>query len=141
MTPLVFGYTCFVQDISPRLDKLSLRFIKRVFVGYFRTQKGYRCYNPSTKKYFVSADVTFFESVLYFSPPVPGTASASIPFLLSVLRGVNGSGSSRIHVISKPEPDKEFGFGLSLRIFSFLSGSGRFRILNRCIQVLMRVNF
>jgi len=27
-------------------------------------------------------------------------------------RGVNGSGSGRIHAISEPEPDKEFGFGL-----------------------------
>jgi len=73
-----FGCTCFVQDLSPGLDKLSLRFIKCVFVGYSRTQKGYRCYSPSTSKYFVSADVTFFESVPYFSPQGPVTKSESI---------------------------------------------------------------
>ena len=84
MTSRVFGCTCFVQDLSPGLDKLSLKFIKCVFVGYFRTQKGYRCYNPSTRKYLVSADVTFFEFNLYFSPLVPVTIlrlSLSVPFL------------------------------------------------------------
>jgi len=84
MTPRVFSCTCFVQNLSPALDKLSLRSIKCVFVGYFRTQKGYRCYNLSTKKYFVFADVTFFKFVPYFSPLVPSTTSASVLLPLSV---------------------------------------------------------
>ena len=54
--PRVFCCTCFVQDLSPGLDKLSPRSIK----WYSRTQKGYQCYNPSIRKYFVSANVTFF---------------------------------------------------------------------------------
>ena len=33
----VFGCICFVQDLSPSLDKLSPCLIKCVFVGYFRT--------------------------------------------------------------------------------------------------------
>ena len=37
---------CFVQDLSPGLDKLSPRSIKCVFVGHSRTQKEYRCYSP-----------------------------------------------------------------------------------------------
>jgi len=37
MAPRVFDCTCFVQDLSPDLDKLSPRSIKYVFVGYFRT--------------------------------------------------------------------------------------------------------
>ena len=55
----------FVQDLSPGLDKLSLRFIKCIFVGYSRTQKGYRCFHPPTRRYFVSVDVTFFEFIHY----------------------------------------------------------------------------
>ena len=66
MTPRIFCCTYFVQDFSPGLNKLSLWSIKCVLVGYFRAQKGYQCYNPSTRKYFVPADVTFFESVSYF---------------------------------------------------------------------------
>ena len=59
MTPRVFGCTSFVQDLSPRLDKLSPRSIECVFIRYFRTQKEYRCYNPSTIEYLASTDITF----------------------------------------------------------------------------------
>ena len=37
VTPRVFRCTCFVHDLSPALDKLSPRFIKCDFVGYYRT--------------------------------------------------------------------------------------------------------
>jgi len=84
MTPRVFDCTCFVQNLFPGLDKLSIRSIKFVFIRYSRTQKGYRCYNPSTKKYFVSTDITFLESVSYFSPPAPDIASVYVPLPLSV---------------------------------------------------------
>ena len=83
VTPCVFGCTCFVQDLSLGLDKLSPRSLKCVFVGYSRTQKEYKCYNSSTRKYLVSADVTFFESVLYFSTQAPLTASEIAPPSLS----------------------------------------------------------
>jgi len=84
MTPRVFGCTCFIQDLSPGIDKLSSKSIKCVFVGYFRTQKGYQCYNLSTRKYLVSADVTFFESVLFISTQVSLTVSEIVPSSLSV---------------------------------------------------------
>ncbi|KAK2437071.1 putative mitochondrial protein [Trifolium repens] len=66
--PRVFGSTCFVHNLSPGLDKLSARSLKCVFLGYHRSQKGYRCYSPTLRRYLVSADVTFFESVPYFEP-------------------------------------------------------------------------
>ena len=84
MTPRAFGCTCFVQNLSSRLDKLSPRYIKCVFVGYFRAQKGYMYYNPSTMKYLLYADITFFESIPYFSPKVHVTISETVPPLLSV---------------------------------------------------------
>ena len=84
MTLFVFGCTCFIQDLSPRLDKLSPRSIKCIFVVFSRIQKGYRRYNTSTRKYLISADVTFFESTLYFSPQVSITASETTPPSLSV---------------------------------------------------------
>lgn len=54
----VFGCVCFVHQFQ--IDKLSPLSVKCVFVGYSRTQKGYRCYDSNTRRYYVSADVTFF---------------------------------------------------------------------------------
>ena len=36
-------------------------------MGYSRLQKGYCCYSPNTHRYFLSADVTFFEDSPFFS--------------------------------------------------------------------------
>lgn len=68
INPRVFGSTCFVHDLFPGLDKLSPQAIKCVFLGYSRLQKGYRCYSPVHNRYYVSADVTFFEEKPYFLP-------------------------------------------------------------------------
>ena len=38
-----------------------------IFLGYSRTQKNYRCYDPITRKQHLSADVTFFDDTPYFS--------------------------------------------------------------------------
>ena len=72
----VFGSTCFVHDLSPGCDKLSPRAVKCVFLGYSRVQKGYRCYCPSTHRFYVSADVTFFVDTPFFATPTT-TESAS----------------------------------------------------------------
>jgi hypothetical protein len=60
--PRVFGSTCFVHDLTPGRDKC-------VFLGYSRVQKGYQCYCPSTHRFYVSADVTFFEDTMFFVSP------------------------------------------------------------------------
>ncbi|KAJ9689323.1 hypothetical protein PVL29_014817 [Vitis rotundifolia] len=65
--PRVFGYTCFVRTLTLRQDKLSAKATKCIFLGYSRLQKGYRCYSPDTHRYFLSADVTFFEDSSFFS--------------------------------------------------------------------------
>ena len=38
-------------------------------MGYFFTKKGYKCYHPPTRKFYASADVTFFENEPYFLTP------------------------------------------------------------------------
>ena len=66
LTPRVFGCTAFVHVHSQHRDKLDPRVIKFVFLGYSSTQKGYKCYNPTTKFFYISADVTFIENKLFF---------------------------------------------------------------------------
>jgi hypothetical protein len=63
----LFGCVSFVHNLSPGRDKLDPRSYKCIFLGYSRTQKGYKCYSPSLRKHFVSADVTFFETIPYYS--------------------------------------------------------------------------
>ncbi|RVW71987.1 putative protein phosphatase 2C 55 [Vitis vinifera] len=40
---------------------------KMHLLGIFQTSKGYRCYSSETHRYFLSADVTFFEDSPFFS--------------------------------------------------------------------------
>jgi len=56
----------YVHIPTANRGKLDPRALKCVFIGYSSTQKGYRCYHPPLKKYFVSADVTFAENESYF---------------------------------------------------------------------------
>ncbi|RVW91983.1 Retrovirus-related Pol polyprotein from transposon TNT 1-94 [Vitis vinifera] len=74
LPPRVFGCTCFVHILTPGQDKLSAKAMKCLFLGYSRLQKGYRCYSLETHRYFISADVTFFEDSPFFS-----TSSESLP--------------------------------------------------------------
>ncbi|KAL6347733.1 hypothetical protein AAG906_026262 [Vitis piasezkii] len=67
LTPKVFGCTAFVYVHSQHRDKLDPQAIKCVFLGYSSTQKGYKCYNPSVRKFYISADVTFTENKHFFS--------------------------------------------------------------------------
>ncbi|CAA6665274.1 unnamed protein product [Spirodela intermedia] len=61
LIPRIFGCTAFVHIHEQYRDKLDPRALKCIFVGYSQTQKGYCCYYPPTKKFFISRDVTFNE--------------------------------------------------------------------------------
>ena len=62
----VFGCACFVDILTHSQDKLSAKATKCAFLGYSRLQRGYRCYSPYTRRYFVSTNVTFFEDFSFF---------------------------------------------------------------------------
>ena len=66
LTPRVFGCTAFVYVHSQHRDKLDPRAIKCVFLDYSFTQKGYKCYNPSTRKFYISTNVTFTKNKHFF---------------------------------------------------------------------------
>ena len=54
---------------------VSTKAIKCVFLGYSRLQKGYKCYSPTTRRYYMSADATFFEDTPFFSPSMDHPSS------------------------------------------------------------------
>ena len=66
--PKVFGCTCFVLDAHPQVSKLDPKSLKCIFVGYSCVKKGYRCYCPTLRHYFVSTDVEFFETTPFSLP-------------------------------------------------------------------------
>lgn len=69
----IFGCVCYVHIQAIHRDKLDAKAAKCVFLGYSTTQKGYKCYNPKTRKLVVSRDVRFDESSPFFSGPEVST--------------------------------------------------------------------
>ena len=55
-----------MHNPTHKTNKWSAKAFKCVFLGYSSTQKGYKLYHPITKKYLVSKDVIFDESVYYY---------------------------------------------------------------------------
>nr|GFA70386.1 retrovirus-related Pol polyprotein from transposon TNT 1-94 [Tanacetum cinerariifolium] len=57
----IFRSITYVHVLSQRRSKLDDRSKKHVFVGYDKQSKGYKLYNPVTRKVVVSRDVDFDE--------------------------------------------------------------------------------
>ena len=70
--PLKF-FCCiaFIHVHNHKYGKFYPRASKCIFIGYSSMQKGYKCFDPHTKKMFVTIDVTFFETKSYFSHDHP----------------------------------------------------------------------
>ena len=60
----VFGCSVFVHLPNHNWSKLDPRAEKCVFIGYASNKKGYKCYNPQTKKMYVSMDVSFKRRIM-----------------------------------------------------------------------------
>ena len=81
----VFGCVCFVHILTPRQDKLSTKATKCVFLSYSQLQRRYRCYSLDTHRYFISAEVTFFENSSMFTiTHSPSSDVISLPLLYPV---------------------------------------------------------
>ena len=62
----VFGCLCYVMVPGERRNKLEAKSTKAMFIGYSITQKGYKCYDPITRRVLVSREVKFVESKGYY---------------------------------------------------------------------------
>ncbi|BBH08684.1 ABC-2 type transporter family protein [Prunus dulcis] len=69
LTPRNFGCVAFVHLHKNQRSKLDPCALCCVFLSYATHQKGYRCYHPPTQRTYVTLDVTFLESELFFHDP------------------------------------------------------------------------
>ncbi|KAM1793542.1 hypothetical protein ACFX11_034116 [Malus domestica] len=61
----IFGCLCYVHISSELRQKLDAKSVKGIFVGYATCEKGYRVYDPLTKKLILSRDVVFDENAAW----------------------------------------------------------------------------
>jgi len=64
----VFGCIAYVHVPDEKRSKLDPKAEKCIFIRYSLEQKGYRCFNPSTRKLQVSRDVVFDEMISWYPP-------------------------------------------------------------------------
>ncbi|KAK8933572.1 hypothetical protein KSP39_PZI015652 [Platanthera zijinensis] len=74
-----FGCTCFVLLPGPERTKLSARSARCVHLGLSPHHKGYRCYDPVTRRIRISRHVSFLEHEMFFSSTTPQPPPHSIP--------------------------------------------------------------
>jgi len=67
-TSEMFGCITYVHVPNENRSKLDPKVEKCIFIGYFLEQKGYRCFNLSTRKLQVGRDVVFDEMVSWYPP-------------------------------------------------------------------------
>ncbi|KAI5313820.1 hypothetical protein L3X38_042996 [Prunus dulcis] len=81
LPPKVFGCVAYVHVYSHQRSKLDPCAFRCVFIGYSTTQKGYKCYHPSSQKVHVTLDVTFHEKLPYYvssSSPIQGERGSEL---------------------------------------------------------------
>ena len=70
LEPCVFACVVYCHLHAHQRKKLESRALKCVFVRYNSTQKGYWCYHPPSKWFFMSMDVIFHEHELLYATVV-----------------------------------------------------------------------
>ena len=66
----IFGCLCFVMVPGEIRNKLEAKSSKAMFIGYSSSQKGYKCYDPNTRRVLVYREVKFVEEKGYYEEQI-----------------------------------------------------------------------
>lgn len=69
----VFGSLCYAHNQDRGGDKFESRSRRCIFVGYPNGKKGWKLYDSTTKTFFISRDVVFYEDQFPLADPVSPT--------------------------------------------------------------------
>jgi hypothetical protein len=69
LPPKIFGCVAYVHLHKNQRTKLDPCVVRCIFLGYAQHKKGYRCYDPATRRLYVTMDVTFLETECFFQEP------------------------------------------------------------------------
>ena len=73
----IFGCLCYPNTAATAPHKLAPRSARCIFLGYSLDQRGYKCYNPMTKRVIISRHVYFDETCFPFAQDAtPSTTAA-----------------------------------------------------------------
>ncbi|GAB2294185.1 hypothetical protein Dimus_038285 [Dionaea muscipula] len=72
----VFGSKCFPYTWDTKQHKFDPKSRLCVFIGYSETYKGYKCFDPTTRKVYVSRHVIFDETVFPYKCKTPTSLAA-----------------------------------------------------------------
>ncbi|CAA0841419.1 cysteine-rich RLK (RECEPTOR-like protein kinase) 8 [Striga hermonthica] len=90
LEPRVFGCTVFIHVPKIHRTKFSPCSVKCVFVGYGKSQKGYRCYDPATRRVHVTLDCHFLETEYFYASQLSGQGEKVNDSLTWLMRSSSG---------------------------------------------------
>ena len=74
LPPRIFGCVAFVHLHKNQRTELDPCAVRCLFLGYGLHKKGFRCYDPTTNRTYITMDVTFLESENFYSSQVPNSS-------------------------------------------------------------------
>ena len=74
----VFGYKCFPYTWNTRNHNFDPKTILCVFVGYCEKHKGYKCFHPPSRNFFIFRHVVFYETVFPFKSSSFSTSAEQV---------------------------------------------------------------
>jgi hypothetical protein len=69
VSPKIFCCVCLVHIHGPARGKLNPQALKCVFVSYSPTHKGYKCYQPQSRKHCLNGCHFLWNTILFLSIP------------------------------------------------------------------------